>query len=157
MVTPRKTMSRLSALFTALLLTLGVAAVAVAAPARHTVPANVTVTFTDKTLRVSPTTPSSGETTFVVRNLGKKAHVLVVKGPGINAARSPKLAAGSTGKLTVTLRPGAYVLSDPIGLGEYNVMFLDVIRSAAVHAKGDGSVVAPPVEVPPMCGQYFTP
>jgi hypothetical protein len=106
---------------------------------------------------VSPTTPSSGETTFVVRNLGKKTHVLVVKGPGVNSARSPKLAAGSTGQLTVTLRPGAYVLSDPIGLGEYNVMFLDVIRSSTVHARGDGSVVAPPVEVPPMCGQYFTP
>ena len=157
MVTPRKTMSRLSALATALLLTLGVAAVALAAPARRTVAAKVTVTFTDKTLRVSPTTPSSGETTFIVRNLGKKAHVLVVKGPGIKSARSPKLAAGGTGKLTVTLRPGAYVLSDPVGLGEYNVMFLDVIRAAAVHAKGDASVVAPEVEVPPMCGQYFTP
>jgi hypothetical protein len=150
-------MSRLSALVTASLLALAVGAVAVAAPARHAVAAKVTVTFTDKTLRVSPTTPSSGETTFVVRNLGKKAHVLVVKGPGVKNARSPKLAAGGTGKLTVTLRPGAYVLSDPIGLGEYNVMFLDVIRSSAVHAKGDGSVVAPDVEVPPMCGQYFTP
>jgi hypothetical protein len=157
MVMQRKTMSRLSALVTAFLLTLGVAAVAVAAPARHAVAANVTVTFTDKTLRVAPTTPSSGETTFVVRNLGKKAHVLFVKGPGINNAHSPRLAAGSTGKLTVTLRPGAYVLSDPIGLGQYNVMFLDVIRSTAVHAKGDASVVAPPVEAPPMCGEYYTP
>ena len=150
-------MSRLAALVTAFVLTLGVAAVAVAAPARHSVAAKVTVTFTDKTLHVSPTTPSSGQTTFVVRNLGKKPHVLVVKGPGVNGARSPKLAAGGTGKLTVTLRPGAYVLSDPIGLGEYNVMFLDVIRSSAVQAKGDGSVVQPPAEVPPMCGEYYTP
>jgi hypothetical protein len=150
-------MSRLTALLTASVLTLGVAAVAVAAPSRHAVAAKVTVTFTDKTLRVAPTTPASGETTFVVRNIGKKPHLLVVKGPGVNNARSPKLAAGGTGKLTVTLRPGAYVLSDPIGLGEYNVMFLDVIRSKAVQAKGDASVVAPPVEAPPMCGQYFTP
>src|SRR3954453_16345912 len=157
MVTPRKTMSRLSTLVTASLLALGIAAVAVAAPARHTVAAKGTVAFPDKAVGVAPTTPSSGETTFVVRNLGKKAHVLVVKGPGIKSARSPKLAAGGTGKLTVTLRPGAYVLSDPVGLGEYNVMFLDVIRAAAVHAKGDASVVAPEVEVPPMCGQYFTP
>ena len=156
-MSPSRTMSRVSALVTASLLTLGVAAVAIAAPARHAVAAKVTVTFTDKTLRVAPTTPSSGETTFVVRNIGKKAHVLVVKGPGVNNARSPKLAAGGTGKLTVTLRPGAYVLSDPIGLGEYNVMFLDVIRSTAVQAKGDGSVVAPPVEAPPMCGEYYTP
>jgi hypothetical protein len=150
-------MSRLTALLVASALALGVAAIAVAAPARHSVAAKVTVTFTDKTLRVAPTTPSSGETTFVVRNLGKKPHVLVVKGPGVKSARSPKLAAGGTGKLTVTLRPGAYVLSDPIGLGEYNVMFLDVIRSTAVQAKGDASVVAPPVEAPPMCGQYYTP
>jgi hypothetical protein len=150
-------MSRLTALLVASALALGVAAIAVAAPARHSVAAKVTVTFTDKTLRVAPTTPSSGETTFVVRNLGKKPHLLVVKGPGVKSARSPKLAAGGTGKLTVTLRPGAYVLSDPIGLGEYNVMFLDVIRSTAVHAKGDASVVAPPVEAPPMCGEYYTP
>ena len=150
-------MSRLTALLVASALALGIAAIALAAPARHSVAAKVTVTFTDKTLRVSPTTPSSGETTFVVRNLGKKPHVLVVKGPGVKNARSPRLAAGGTGKLTVTLRPGAYVLSDPVGLGEYNVMFLDVIRSVSVQAKGDGRVVAPPVEVPPMCGEYFTP
>src|SRR5262249_32115262 len=150
-------MSRLTALVTASVLTLVVAAVAIAAPARHSVAAKVTVSFTDKTLRVSPTTPSSGETLFVVRNLGQKPHALVVSGPGVKGAHSPKTAAGGTGKLTVTLRPGAYVLSDPVGLGEYNVVFLDVIRSPAVQAKGDGSVVAPPVEVPPMCGQYFTP
>lgn len=150
-------MSRVSALVTAFLLALGVAAVAIAAPARHSLAAKVTVTITDKTLRVTPTTPSSGETTFIIRNAGKKPHVLVVKGPGVKSARSPKLVAGGSGQLTVTLRPGAYVLSDPIGLGEYNVMFLDVIRSSAVHSKGDANVVAPEVEVPPMCGQYFTP
>ena len=94
---------------------------------------------------------------FVVRNLGKKAHVLVVKGPGVKGARTAKIPSGSIGKLSVTLRPGAYVLSDPIGVGEYNVMFLDVLKASAVGGKGDARAVAPEVEVPPMCGQYYTP
>ena len=64
---------------------------------------------------------------------------------------------GGSAKLTVQLRPGAYVLSDPVGLGQYNVMFLDVVRAAVLRAKGDGSVVAPEVEPPPMCGVYYTP
>jgi hypothetical protein len=149
-------MARLVATVAGAVLALTLGGSALAAPARHAV-AKVTVTFTDKTLRVTPTTPSAGATTFVVKNLGKKVHVLVVKGPGVKGARSAKLSAGRTATLTVTLRPGAYVLSDPIGLGEYNVMFLDVIKSSAVQSKGDANVVAPDVELPPMCGQYFTP
>jgi hypothetical protein len=129
------------------------------APARNTRQAvsKVTVTFTDSTLRASPTTPGSGVTTFVVVNKGKKMHALTVKGPGVKGAHSARVAAGRTTKLTVTLKPGAYVLSDPAGLGEYNVLFLDVIRTASLTAKGDGSVVAPPVDTPPMCGAYYTP
>src|SRR5438067_10489274 len=84
------------------------------APARVARPAvsKVTVTFTDKSIRVSPTTPSSGMTMFVVYNKGNKDHLLMVKGPGIKAAKTAKLRAGASAKLTVTLRPGAYVLSD---------------------------------------------
>jgi hypothetical protein len=149
-------MARVVATVAGAVLALTLGGSALAAPARQAA-AKVTVTFTDKTLRVTPTTPSAGATTFVVKNLGKKVHVLVVKGPGLKGARSAKLSAGRTATLTVTLQPGAYVLSDPIGLGEYNVMFLDVIKAAAVHSKGDSNVVAPDVELPPMCGQYFTP
>jgi|SRR5690242_6161489 len=141
----------------------GVSLVALAlsgiAPARTASPAvsKVTVTFTDSSLRATPSTPSSGMTTFVVVNKGKKVHSLMVKGPGVKGAHTAKVAAGGTANLTVTLKPGAYVLSDPIGLGEYNVLFLDVIKSTSLTAKGDGSVVAPPVDPPPMCGQYYTP
>jgi len=129
------------------------------APARNTQRAvsKVTVTFTDSSLRASPTTPGSGVTTFVVVNKGKKMHALTVKGPGVKGAHTARVAAGRSATLTVTLKPGAYVLSDPAGLGEYNVLFLDVIKSASLTAKGDGSVVAPPVDPPPMCGQYYTP
>src|SRR5207248_7443419 len=95
-------------------------------------------------------------TTFVVLNKGKKAHALMVKGPGVKGAHTAKVAAGGSAKLTVTLKAGAYVLSDPIGLGEYNVLFLDVIKSTSLTAKGDGSVVAPPVD-PPRCAASTTP
>jgi hypothetical protein len=124
---------------------------------RRTTVLKVTVTFSDTGLRVSPTTPGAGRTTFLVRNQGKKVHVLVVKGPGVKGSRTGKIAAGATGKLNVTLRPGAYVLSDPVGLGEYNVMFLQVLKPAVLSARGDGSVVAPDPGPPPMCSPNFTP
>jgi hypothetical protein len=158
-VRPQRTMSRVYALAAASLLALGLTGVALAASGsthKATV-SKVTVTFSDTSLRASPTTPGSGPTTFVVLNKGKKAHVLVVRGPGVKGARTGKVAAGGVGRLTVTLRPGAYVLSDPVGLGEYNVMFLDVLKSAVVNGKGNGNVVAPEVELPPMCGLYYTP
>ena len=138
-------------------LALALTGVAPAHVTRHAVAAKVTVTVTDSSLRATPTTPASGTTTFVVLNKGKKAHALMVKGPGVKGAHTAKVAAGGSAKLTVTLKAGAYVLSDPIGLGEYNVLFLDVIKSTSLTAKGDGSVVAPPVDPPPMCGVYYTP
>jgi hypothetical protein len=150
-------MSRVPALLAASLLALGLTAAALAASADRAISSTVRVTFSDVSLRVSPTTPSAGPTTFLVRNNGKKTHVLVVKGPGVKGARTAKIPAGSVGKLSVTLRPGAYVLSDPIGLGEYNVMFLDVLKAAVVGGKGDARAVAPEVELPPMCGEYYTP
>ena len=55
------------------------------------------------------------------------------------------------------LRPGAYVLSDPVGLGVYNVQFLNVVRAVVVSGRGNSNVVNPPVEPPPMCGGYFAP
>jgi hypothetical protein len=152
-------MPRVPALVTAFALALGVTGAAVASShsARGTAVSKVTVTLTDTSLRASPTTPGSGLTTFVVHNRGKKAHSLVVKGPGVKGAKTGRIGVGQTGKLTVALQAGAYVLSDPIGLGEYNVMFLDVLKSAPVGGKGDARAVAPPVEAPPMCGEYFTP
>jgi hypothetical protein len=153
------TKKRVRALIAALLLALALTAVGLAASStsRTAALSKVSVTFSDTSLRVSPTTPASGPTTFIVRNKGQKAHVLMVKGPGVPGARTAKIAAGRIAKLTVTLRPGAYVLSDPIGLGEYNVMFLDVLKGASVGGKGDANVVQPPTEVPPMCGEYYTP
>ena len=119
--------------------------------------AKVTVTFTDTTLRVSAITRDAGMTTFVVLNKGKKGHVLAIEGPGLKGVHTSKLVAGGTATLTVKLRPGSYVLSDPVGLGVYTVQFLSVLRAGAVSGKGNANVVAPPVEPPPMCGEYYTP
>jgi hypothetical protein len=151
--------SRVHAYAAVSVLTLGVAGAAFATSASdsRTSVLKVTVTFSDTGLRVSPTTPGAGPTTFLVRNEGKKVHVLVVKGPGVKGARTGNIAAGATGKLKVTLRPGAYVLSDPVGLGEYNVMFLQVLKPAVLRARGDGSVVGPDMGPPPMCTPNFTP
>jgi hypothetical protein len=119
--------------------------------------AKVTVTFTDTTLRVSAITRDAGMTTFVVLNKGKKRHVLAIEGPGLKGVQTSKLVAGGKATLTVKLRPGSYVLSDPVGLGVYDVQFLSVVPASTVSGKGNSNVVAAPVEAPPMCGQYFTP
>ena len=156
---PRTMASRVHALFGAFVLTLSLTGAALAATrsGHDASVSKVMVTFSDTSLRVVPTTPGAGPTTFIVRNKGKKLHVLVVKGPGVKGARTGKIAAGATGELKVTLRPGAYVLSDPIGLGEYNVMFLDVLKASVLSAKGDGSVVTPEFAPLPMCSAGFTP
>jgi hypothetical protein len=148
---------RFAVLLVASVVALELGGVASAGVARHATASTVTVTFTDTTLRVSPVSPESGRTTFVVFNKGKKHHLLAITGPGIKNVRTAKLAPGGRGTLTVTLRAGAYVLSDPIGLGAYNVQFLDIVPAADVTATGVSSVVSPPVTPPPMCGSYLTP
>jgi hypothetical protein len=138
-------------------LALGLAGVATAGVSHQAVIAKVTVTFTDSTLRVSTGTRESGMTTFVVLNKGKKRHVLAIEGPGLKGVQTSKLLAGGEATLTVKLRPGSYVLSDPVGLGVYTVQFLSVVPASTVSGKGNSNVVAPAVEPPPMCGQYYTP
>ena len=128
-------------------------------PAQRTSAAEVRVTLTDTSLRVaSLTMPQSGLTTFVVVNRGKKAHMLVISGPGLRNARTSKLTAGRSTQLTVTLRPGAYELSDPVGLGLYNVQFLDIVQATSVSSTGSSSVVGGTATTTPMCGgTYPTP
>jgi hypothetical protein len=124
---------------------------------RATALAKVNVTFTDSTLRVTPTTPGSGQTTFVVVNKGKKKHALFVQGPGLKNAHTAPLAAGGHASLTVKLKAGAYTLSDPAGLGEYRVFFLDVVQNATLTAKGDASVSGSPDSgSSAMCGYQLT-
>jgi uncharacterized cupredoxin-like copper-binding protein len=133
-----------------------VSAVASAQVAKHAT-AQVTVTFTDTTLRVAPQNPEAGTTTFLVVNKGKKLHTLVISGPGVKSAHSAKIKPGASAKLTVKLQPGAYELSDPVGLGAYNVQFLDIVPATKVSSTGDTDVVTTAPPLPPMCGQSYTP
>lgn len=133
-----------------------VASVALAGATRREAAARVTVTFTDSAFHVSGAGLEAGATTFVVLNKGKKRHVLAITGPGLKGARTPKIAAGKSATLTVTLRAGAYMLSDPVGLSAYAVQYIDVTPAAVLTATGGSSVVAPPVVLPPMCGTSST-
>jgi hypothetical protein len=119
--------------------------------------AAVTVTITDRTLRVSPTNPESGSTRFVVVNRGKKNHFFAISGPGVKGKKTGKIAPGKSATLVVTLKPGAYVLSDPVGLGTYTSAFLDVIKGSTMTGKGNGNSVQPEAPADPMCGVYLNP
>jgi hypothetical protein len=148
---PGKT-DRLRVMLGASVLTLALASTALGGVAHQASVARATVTFNDGSFGITPAALEAGATTFVVVNKGKKRHVFEISGPGLKAARTPALAAGTRATLTVTLRPGAYMLSDPVGLSAYNVQYIDVAPAAVLSATGDSSVVAPPVALPPMCG-----
>jgi plastocyanin len=137
--------------------TLGLAGVASGAVARSAAAAKVNVTFNDTSFSLSSVSLNAGKTTFVVTNRGRQNHAFEISGPGLTGARTAKLAAGKSAKLTVTLLPGAYMLSDPVGLSAYNVQYLDVAPAEVVTATGNSSVVAAPVTLPPMCGVTYTP
>src|SRR5712691_7133919 len=125
-------MARPSAVIAAFGLVFGLPGVAFAGVARHGIAAKVTVTFTDTKLVVSRGGLEAGTATFVLVNNGQKLHVLTIRGPGLKGVRTRKVAAGRTATLTVTLRTGAYMLSDPAGLGTSNVRWLVVSPATVV-------------------------
>ncbi len=134
---------------------LGVTGVAPAGVAHHASAVKVTVTLTDSRLRVSPTGLQAGAATFVVVNRGKRLHFMAIAGPGLNKARTPKLAPGRSARLTVTLKKGSYMLtlSNPIGLGMSSTHWLQVIPATVVSANASSSVVqATPGNTDPICG-----
>jgi len=102
--------------------------------------AKVTVTFTDTKLVVTPARLESGIATLVVVNKGRKTHVLAISGPGMNRAKTQKVAAGKRATLTLTLTTGAYELADSASSG---VRWLVVSPAAVVSSTGNGSVTVP--------------
>ena len=124
------------------LLALAVPGVAFADAARHAIAANVTVTITDARLIVSRSGLQAGQATFAVVNDGHGAHALTITGPGLTGARTPKLHAGASATLTVTLRAGAYTLTDPFAR-KANVHWLVVSPATNVTSTGTSSVVTP--------------
>ena len=133
-------MARSSAVFAAFGFALSLPGVAYAGVARHAIAAEVTVTFTDSKLVVSRGSFEAGPATFVVVNKGQKPHVLAIIGPGIKNIRTRKLATGKSATLTLTLRTGAYMLTDPIGRS--NPHWIVVSPVSVVHANGNGTAGA---------------
>jgi plastocyanin len=152
----KRTLATLGTGSMVLLLAFGLANSAVGGVSRTVVATKVTVTFSDRAFRFNPDSLNAGPTSFVVVNKGKRSHVLEITGPGLKGAHTAKLAAGKSTTLTVILRKGAYILSDPVGLSPYNVQYLDVAPAESVSAAGNSSTVAPPAQIPPMCGETGT-
>ncbi len=144
-------MYRSNAVIAVSVVALGLPGVALAGVARQAA-AKVTVTFTDTKFGVSVGSLQAGTATFVVVNQSHKLQVLAITGPGLRGVRTPKLAAGRSATLTVTLRTGAYMLSDPVGPGMSTVRWL-VVNPAAV-VTGNSRVVTPPNPLNVPHGMY---
>jgi hypothetical protein len=136
-------MGRPSAVIGVCVLGLGLAGIASAGVARRTTVAKVMVTFTDTKLVVSRGGLQAGTATFVIVNKGHKLHVLTIAGPGLKGERTRKVAAGRTAALTVTMLTGAYMLSDPAGLGSSIVRWV-VVSPATVGGSSGQNRVPPP-------------
>jgi hypothetical protein len=133
---------------------IAVASSAVAEGTAGTTAATVAVTITDQSLRVMPTEAGSGMTTFVVRNSGRKPHMLAIAGPGLKNARTARIAAGKDATLTVTLRTGTYMLYDPVGLSTYTAEYIDVTGATTLTGTGTSNVANPSASTPGMCGVF---
>jgi hypothetical protein len=123
----------------------------------HASAVTATVTLSDRSFRVTPPILHSGTTVFVVRNTGKKGHAFAVAGPGVKSSHTATLRAGGSAKLTVNLRSGTYMLSDPVGLGAYSVQYVNVVPATALTGKGDSNVVGASPTTGAMCGGSYTP
>jgi hypothetical protein len=133
-MTHSRGMGRSGAVTVVSVLALGLTGVGHAGTAHHVIVAKVTVTLTDTKLVLSRPGIQAGTAMFVVVNKGQKFHVLAITGPGLKGVRTPKLAAGKSATLTVKLRTGAYMLSDPVGLGFLKTSWLVVNPSSAVSS-----------------------
>ena len=131
----------------------------VAGPAsRRRARAAVTVTITDRdAARLAHEARSPESTKFVVLNKGKKRHVFAIAGPGVKGVKTGKIAPASSATLTVKLQPGAYVLSDPVGLGTYTSAFLDVIRATDVSGTRQRQLGARPRSSRRRCAASTSP
>lgn len=75
----------------------------------------IAVTETEYSIRLPGATLTPGTYTFAVDNAGAATHDLVIKGPGVDSARTSQLKGGGKGEVTVTLQPGSYELWCSVG------------------------------------------
>jgi uncharacterized cupredoxin-like copper-binding protein len=61
-----------------------------------------------------PTTVKAGKTTFVIKNVGKRAHNFEIKGQGISEKLAVNPKPQQTETLQVDLKPGSYAITCPV-------------------------------------------
>ena len=103
------------ALLLAAALGLAVLGAATAGVMTRTGTAKSTITVTEREYRISLSskTAKKGLVRLVVRNAGKYAHALSIKGAGVSK-RTPLIKPGKSAVLVVTLRSGRYALWCPV-------------------------------------------
>jgi uncharacterized cupredoxin-like copper-binding protein len=103
------------AILLAAALGLAVLGAAAAGVVTHTGTAKSTITVTEREFKIglSSKTAKKGPVRLVVRNAGKYAHALSIKGAGVSK-RTPLIKPGKSAVLVVTLRSGRYALWCPV-------------------------------------------
>jgi hypothetical protein len=91
----------------------------------------VAVTAANGKLKFATKTLPSGSVTFVVTNKGKGTAAFAAMGLGLNK-KTPPIAAGRTGKLTVALKPGTYHFWDAVGSSMTKAVYLPVRQAVDV-------------------------
>ena len=94
---------------------LAVLGAAAAGVVTRTGTAKSTITVTEREFKIalSSKTAKKGPVRLVVRNAGKYAHALSIKGAGVSK-RTPLIKPGKSAVLLVTLRSGRYALWCPV-------------------------------------------
>ena len=136
-----------------LVLALGLVGVALAGGSGAAV-AKVTVTLSSSSLTISHRTLQAGQVTFLVVNNDRKLHVVTINGGEGGAAHSVsrKLAPGKRATVAVTLRQGAYVLTDRVGSAPAKTRWLVVGPAAATGSAGNAREILPfPAPAPMDC------
>jgi len=103
------------ALLLAAALGLVVLGAATAGVISRTATSKSTITVTEREFKValSSKTTKAGRVRLVVRNAGKYAHALAIKGKGVSK-RTPMIKPGKSAALVVDLRSGRYALWCPV-------------------------------------------
>src|SRR5205814_259444 len=73
----------------------------------------VAVRLSEWKIQMARDTVAAGPVTFSVKNFGTMSHGFHVKGQGVDK-ETPAIAAGQSGSLTVTLKPGTYEIYCPM-------------------------------------------
>ena len=114
-----------------------IAAGLVAAMSSAATAQSVPVTLSEWKVQIARDTLQAGSVTFRVKNEGAVVHGLQIEGEGVDKG-TPQIAAGQSGSLTVTLKPGTYELYCPMAEQSHKLAGMKkqitVVASAAAGA-----------------------